>query len=377
MRPKLTLLTALLGVVLITSCSTSKLAQSSKQDKDLFGAIQAIEKSNNAEATKDLPSLYQEAVQRHENKIAEYKNSTDPERWQNIIAELEALQKIYAAINASPASAKLVTPQNYSGAITDARKNGAEEYYDMGIEFLQSDSRDDARKAYKAFQAVNRIYPNYKDATSLLKKAEEKGILHIVINPVESRGYMYGRMSFTADNFQRNLVRDLGGDFGNNYSGAKFYTDWDARSKKVQPDWVVDLVWSNMYISPINSNSTSRNVSKQIETGKDANGKPIYQTVTATLYVTRKNIDARGEMEYRIQDVQERENIEWNRIPAYLNYNVEYATYTGDSRALSGYDLTLVNNSRFAYVDESAIVDELYERVYSQLRSRLETASRW
>jgi hypothetical protein len=53
----------------------------SKPDKELFSAIKAIEKSNNAEARKDLPVLYQNAVDRHEGEIAAYKESSDPDRW--------------------------------------------------------------------------------------------------------------------------------------------------------------------------------------------------------------------------------------------------------------------------------------------------------
>jgi hypothetical protein len=275
----------------------------SKPDKELFNAIKAIEKSNNAEARKDLPLLYQQAVQRHENEIAAYKMSEDPERWVKIIAELEALQNIYSAINASPATARLVSAQSYSAAIVDARETGAAEYYGKGVEFLQSDDRDDARMAYKAFQAVNMIYPNYKDVPMLMKKAKEKGTLDVVINMVESRGYMYPGGSFAADNFQRNLVRDLGGNYGNGSTGARFYTDFEVRSRKINPDWAVDLNWANMYISPIRTNSYTRNVSKEIQTGKDTSGKAIYQTVTATLHITQTNKNAQGDMEYKNTDL--------------------------------------------------------------------------
>ncbi|HKP32289.1 MAG TPA: hypothetical protein VJT83_06160 [Chitinophagaceae bacterium] len=377
MRRISTLIAVLLAAIFIMSCRSSKMSASAKQDKDLFNAITAIEKSNNAEARQDLPGLVSAAVQRHEDNIAAYKNSNEPSRWQSIIAELEALQNIYSAIKASPAASKLVTAENYTNAIRDARISGANEFYDMGVQLLQSDDRTDARNAYKAFRAVNQIYPNYKDANSLLKQAEEKGVLDVVINPVETRGYMYGGYSFAADNFQRTLVRELGGNYGNGFSGARFYTEWDARSRKIKPDWVVDLTWSNMYIAPMRMNNYTRTVSKDVQTGKDANGKPIYQTVTATLYITQRNIQANGDMEYRIVSVDERQDVEWNRIPSYLDYSFETATYTGDSRALSAYDLSMVNNSRLMYNNESEIVDAMYQKVYPQLKNRIESATRW
>jgi len=377
MRRILTLSTVVLSLLIFSACSSSKKMAASKPDKELFNAIKAIEKSNNAEARKDLPLLYQQAVQRHENEIAAYKMSEDPERWVKIIAELEALQNIYSAINASPATARLVSAQSYSAAIVDARETGAAEYYGKGVEFLQSDDRDDARMAYKAFQAVNMIYPNYKDVPMLMKKAKEKGTLDVVINMVESRGYMYPGGSFAADNFQRNLVRDLGGNYGNGSTGARFYTDFEVRSRKINPDWAVDLNWANMYISPIRTNSYTRNVSKEIQTGKDTSGKAIYQTVTATLHITQTNINAQGDMEYHITDLSDDESIEWNRVPGYLNSVIETATYTGDSRALSSYDWNMVNNRRYSYMSEADIIDALYNEVYTQLRNRIEAVTRW
>jgi len=211
----------------------------------------------------------------------------------------------------------------------------------------------------------------------LLRKAKEKGTLDVVINMVESRGYMYVGGSFAADNFQRNLVRDLGGNYGNSSSGARFYTDFEIRSRKVNPDWAIDLNWANMYISPIRTNTYTRTVSKEVQSGKDTSGKAIYQTVTATLHITQTSINAQGDMEYHITDLRDNENIEWNRVPAYLNSVIETATYSGDSRALSSSDWNMVNNKRYAYVNESEIVEALYREVYPQLRNRIEALTRW
>ena len=375
------LLGVLFTIVVLVSCGAAGgFTASSREDKDLFKAINAIEKSNHAEARKDLPTLYQQSVQRHEDKIASYKNSTSPDRWQKIVAELEALQKIYSALNAAPSSAKLVPApaQDYAAAIRDAKEQGATEYYEAGLQYMQSSSRKDARKAYDAFQAVNKLYPNYKNTSSLMREARENSILDVVINPVQTRGYVYGNFGFRSDNFQRELVRDLGGSFGNNFSGARFYTDWEARSRNIEPDWMVDLNWQNVYISPGHNRTYTRNVSKQIEVGRDTSGRAIYQTVNATLYITQRSVNARADMEYRVTDLDENESVEWNRIPAHLDVNMEEATYRGDSRALSESDWALVNSRQpYRYLDESEIMDVLYSRIYPQLRSRIESVTRW
>ena len=344
-----------LSLVVLVSCGTAGLlSQASKEDKDLFKAITAIEKRNNAAARNDLPALYKQSVQRHEDKITSYKNSNDPSRWQYIVAELEALQKVYSAINASPEAGRLVSPRDYAADIREARETGAGEYYDQGVQYLEADTREDARRAYAAFQAANKIYPNYRNTSSLLSEAREKGTLDVVINPIQTRGYIYANWGFKADNFQRELVRDLGGSFGSHISGARFYTDWEARSRNVQPDWMVDLNWENVYISHPNTRTYTRTVSKEIENGRDSTGKAIYKTVTATLHITQRTMNARADMEYRITDIGGNSNVEWSRIPAYLDLSSEYATYRGDSRALSTYDWALVNNRPQGYYNDES-----------------------
>jgi hypothetical protein len=82
-------------------------------------------------------------------------------------------------------------------------------------------------------------------------------------------------------------------------------------------------------------------------------------------------------MEYHITDLSDNENIEWNRVPASLNTVLESATYTGDSRALSSYDWNLVNNRKYTYMNEADIVDALDNNIYAQLRSRIESVTRW
>jgi hypothetical protein len=140
---------------------------------------------------------------------------------------------------------------------------------------------------------------------------------------------------------------------------------------------VVDLNWDNIYISSPRNHTQTRTVSKQIETGKDTTGRTTYKTVTATLYITKQDLNARAEMDCRFTDLSDSDNDRWNRIPVYLDLSTEHATYRGDSRALSDYDWALVNNRQQTYMRESDIMDALYAQVYPQLRSRIESVTRW
>lgn len=369
---------ALCTLVVLASCGTaSRLPAASKEDKDLFKAIEAINKSNHAQARKDLPGLYTQAVQRHEDRLASYKNSSSPDKWQGIVAELEALQRMYTTIKGSRNAAGLVTAADYSADIRDAKETGAGELYNLALDYLETGDRQDARKAYTVFQSVNKLYPNYKNTRNMLNEAREQGTLDVVINPVQNIGYNYSNVNFRADNFQRSLVRDLGGSFGNGINGARFYTDWEAHGNSAQPDWIVDLTWNNVYPNQPYTRTYNREVSREIEIGKDSSGRVIYKTVRATLFITQRQLSVRANMDFRITELATRKNVQWGTIPAYLDVNYEYATYRGDSRALSNYDWQLVNNRRQEYVDEAEIMDALYAKIYPDVRQRIEMATRW
>jgi hypothetical protein len=121
----------------------------------------------------------------------------------------------------------------------------------------------------------------------------------------------------------------------------------------------------------------NRNASRQVETGRDSSGKPVYQTVYATVNVTRQSFTARAEMEVVINDAGAGKLISRNYYPEEYTWMEEYATYTGDSRALDANDWNLVNNSRFREPRKEDVLNELYRRIYPQVKNRIIYAVDW
>ena len=118
-------------------------------------------------------------------------------------------------------------------------------------------------------------------------------------------------------------------------------------------------------------------MSKQIATGKDTSGNVHYETVTATLYITKRYFTATGDLESRITDATTRNTIDTKRYTAQFNWEHEYATYKGDSRALSGNDLALLNSRNFQIPNKQDILNELYQRIYPQVKNGIYNAVRW
>jgi hypothetical protein len=371
-------------IFLFTSCNSSKSAKKTTEDKALLGVLKKLDKDpTNIELKNTITNLYTDAAKSHLNKIEVYNTLTEADKWIKIIKEYEALKKLSETIANSPAAAKLVNAPSYASEIQNAKQNGAEDYYNLGMYEMNKGDKESFRNAYYAFRKANEFVPNYKDVRQQIDISFENSIIIVVINPIRDNTFFYNSMgwnnygnNYNNDYFQRSLVSDLGGNYNKNIP-AQFYTDWEARRENIRPDWEVDLTWQYMNIPQPMSNQYSRTVSRQIESGRDTSGKVQYQTVSATLYIVKKYFTASGDMELRITDINTGRNITNNRYSDQFNWQEEYATYTGDSRALSGNEYALLNNNNYRIPRNEDIVTELSRRIYPQIKNRIATLVNW
>ena len=334
-----------ISLLVFTSCKTSKDYLSRiDDDKTLFDAVKALGKHpGDSDAIKALPLLYANAEQRHLKKITTYSSYKELTRWDKVIDEYNILQKMYDAIGENGTAANLLNPVNYQNTIYDLKQQAAEDYYQQATVFLDKPGRSDAKTAYNYFKKAEKWVAGYKDAKQKMADAYQNAIVNIVINPVQDNSFFFntgwGNSDYNYSNeyFQQTLIRELGGKNATRYP-ARFYTDWEARRDNIQPDWVISLTLRNMDIPRPSSSNYSRNASKQIETGRDTSGHVIYQTVYATLNITRQSFTARAEMEVNITEVATRKNISYRTYRDEYSWQEEHASYNGDNRALSSTD---------------------------------------
>jgi len=371
-------------IFLFASCKTSKdYLSRGDEDKTLFDVVKILNKHSTDEAaSKALPIVYAQVQQNHLKKINSYKNYKEITRWDKIIDEYSTLQKMYDVISSSGTASRLVNAPNYQNDIYDIKQQAAEDYYQLATTFLQSELRDDAKKAYNYFKKTDKYVSGYKDAKEKMDMAYQNAIINVVINPVQDNSFFFntgwGNYGYNYSNeyFQQTLIRELGGKYSSRYP-AKFYSDWEARRDNVQPDWVVDLTLRNMDIPRPGSYTYSRNVNKQIESGRDTSGKTIYQTVYATINITKQSFTARGQMDVNITDAVSRKNISYNTYTDDYRWEQEYGSYSGDSRALSNYDWAIINNVNYREPRKEDVLNELYRKIYPQVKNRITYAVDW
>lgn len=369
----------------LAGCKTSKdYLSRADEDRTLFDVVKRLDKkSSDEDALKALPEVYKTVQQKHLRKIASLQNSKELNRWDKLLEEYNALQNMYEAINNVDAAARLVNATSYATEIYETKQNAADAYYNEAAALLQSNYRDDIKRAYNYFKKADKWVSGYKDARSKMDEAYQNATVDVLINPVQDNSFFFntgwGNTGYNYSNeyFQQNLVRDLGGKYASRYP-ARFYTEWEARRDNVKPQWVVDLTLRNLDIPRPYTNNYSRSVSKRIENGKDTSGKPVYQTVYATLQISKQSFTARAQMDVNITDVITRKNISYNSYSDDFRWEEERATYTGDSRALDSNDWALINNSRYNQQPrKEEVLNELYRKIYPQVKNRISYAVDW
>lgn len=374
----------LLSLIILASCKTSKdYLSRSDNDNTLFDAVKSLKKqSSDTNALNALPVLYSLAQQRNLRKINSYYSSREMSRWDKMIEGYNTLQRMHDAIIEVDAASRAVTPVNYRQTIYDVKQQAATDYYAQATAFLNKPGRDDAKKAYNYFKKADAFVPGYEDAKIRMEEAYQYAIVNVVINPVQDNSYFFntgwGNTGYNYSNeyFQQTLIRELGGVNSSRYP-ARFYSDWEARRDNVQPDWEVNLTLRNMHIPRPQQYNYSRNVSRQVETGRDTSGKIIYRNVYATVNIIQQSFTARAEMEINITDLATRKNITYNTFREDYRWEAEYATYSGDSRALGPNDWAIINNNYFNEPRKEDILNELYRKLYPQVRSRIIYAVEW
>ncbi|MEO6489084.1 MAG: hypothetical protein ABIO04_04015 [Ferruginibacter sp.] len=378
------LLYAFLLSFTLFSCGTSKnYLERSDEDKALSDAVKKLSRSpSDEDAKKAVPILYNNILQNRLSKIKTLRTEKDPARWDKIIKEYQDLQEAYDAIVNNSAAFKLVNAESYNTNILEAIQAAAEEYYTNGLSFLKKGDRDNAKKAYSAFKKSEKFIPGYKDSKARIDEAYQSAIVNVIINPVQDNSFFFNSSwgntgyNFSNEYFQQTLVRDLSGL--NNRYPAKFYTDWQARRDNIQPHWVVDLNLRNIDIPFYPSQNTyRRNSSARVETGRDTSGNPVYQTVYATVNVTRSSFTARADMDVNITDVVTGKNISYRNVRDDYRWEEERATYTGDSRALSSQDWQLINNYGYGTPRKEEILSELFRKIYPQVKNNITYAVDW
>jgi tetratricopeptide (TPR) repeat protein len=368
------ILVASLSSILFSCKTASKLYEKGNYDEAVELAAKKLQKNpDDAKLLNIIYSSYSYAVNDRENNIRNHSAGNNELKWEYIYYEYASLQKMYDAIYRVPSVFDIVKPADYSSYMITYSEKAADVRYDRGIAFMQRYDKQSYQNAYREFQAALKLQPGDRDAIQKMNEAYEYAVTNVIILPVQQHGgYVYSSYTIGGNNLDDQLIRNLQYNSGNEF--VKFYSAWDARSKNVRTDQVVDIRLATANIGRYYDNRSTRRVSKEIVV-KETVYKPDsvvkeYAKVYAEITTIRRTMNSDAVLQINVRDNDGRflwsDNVNGNH-----HWSTEFATYTGDARALSEADKQIINQRQEFGPTENEIMRCLIEEISNNTLHRV------
>lgn len=368
--------TLLLAVtVLAYSCKTaSKSYQKGDYTEAIDRGIKKLQKDPDDYETKDLvKNSYTYTVNEYEDQIRTLSNSKSENRFEKIYYNYTLLQNLYTKIRQSPSAAQYVKPKDYSDYVETYREKAADVYIADAEKWKNVGTKVAYREAYNAYNAALRFKPEDFDLKRDRDSAYESAVTKVVVTEMQNLGQYSYSSSYQMQNFQRDVIRTLTHNLNDDF--VKFYNESEARMRDIVPDHVMELNLSRITFGQPYDNKSTREVSKEVVV-KEVVYKPDsvvkqYGKVNAKITITKRQVLSQGDLIIALRDTKGRTL--WNdRFTGEHKWNTEYASYTGDERALTEADKQLVEkNNNYNPPTEDQIMEELLRQIQNDLTYRL------
>ncbi len=365
------------SVILAAGCKTaSKLYEKGNYQEAVELATKKLRKNpGDAQLRSVLIDAYRFAVNDHERRIREYSASSNELKSEWIYQEYMSLQDLAEVIWGSPEATSLVNPEDYSSYLNTYAEKAAGVRYDRGMRWMEQPGRESMKQAYREFSTAIRYMPGDTDILNKMQEAYDRAVINVVVLPFDQQRFRYSSYFSRDTRFREDeLVRRLSA--GNPDMFVKFYTDWDARNRQISPDQFIDIRFTEIKMGRTRDEKTTRQVSKEVVVKETVYSKDSvvkeYKKVYAKITTTKRSILSEGKMYVDIRDVNGLRL--WSRnLGGEHRWQTEFATYTGDERALSDQDKALLNRAQDQPPNDEEIVRQIMNQItadlYTQVRN--------
>jgi len=335
--------------------------------------IKKLQKDPSDADTRDLvKSAYSYAVTQSEASIRNLSAGSEESRYEAILREYDRLQDLYETIQQSPAAAGFIRPTNYSDYVQTYRGKAADVHLANADKWMEQRTKQAYREAYNEYSRAFR-FRNTADVKQKRDQAYDLAVTKILVVPIQNYGGYSYHTNYQLQQFQNEVMRTLAYNINDNF--VRFYSEWDLHGKDFEPDQVLEMNLGRIRIGQPYDERSTREVSKQVVTKETVYKADSvikeYATVRARITNTRRTLVSEGDLYITIRDTRGR--ILWNdRFTGQHRWQTEFATYTGDERALSDNDRSQLNrNTNYNPPREDEIMNELYRQIQLDLSSRL------
>ena len=350
-----------------------------------------------------IQDAFKAAANRHKNHIRELNLSPEKFKWDDIVYEYETLIKINQLIKELPNLEVKKTKEiikfkttDYTKELADAKTNAAEAHYQEGLTLSTREGIDIQKQAAKEFKSAEHFCPGYKDVASLYEKCRKAGIRRMAIIPFEDKTGKKGKYGALSET----IVDDIVSDIVNNPSAMEFLEivsrdqlEQVMQEQKLGFTGIIDektlvdlgnvlgvheiLTGKITQIIYTPERTISRNVRQKEsvvvrqEKYKDSKGKTrtknIYGDVYANVKIYTRTTSAKIAGSYKIIDVKTAKLKTSRSFSGDANFKTEWATYSGDERALKGNAKKLTQKAE----EPAPVEEEMVNRAAKNLSKSL------
>ncbi len=337
-----------LFILLAASCANpQRVLERNKPDKALEITLKRLSKGKIK--AKHLPVLeesFRIVTERDRLAIQKMRNSQRPEVWpavydkavhindrqQKVAQVRQRLHRVGYSVNADFLPANKI--------MEEAAAKAAIYHYARAQEHLLQGRNGDRQKARLAHHHLSRCLfyvPDYQDAIVLQKEMKNAGTTHVLVR-FQKNPYIWN---------EADLYQDL-------FWGVNFplVEEWQMTHRtvpsNVEMHYAIDLSFTDVYVSPNRTSSSTCTTSKEIENGyiekrvwsaQDSAYITIketqYITVSATVETFEQSKESSAVLEANFIDLKTNEYFDRKTICGRENWSNRFDKVSGDSRALA------------------------------------------
>lgn len=359
----------ILLIIILSACSSGKKQfEKGNYETSVSTAINRLQKSpGNKKASETLRKAYPLAQNLHLTRIKQLKASQDRFKWDQIASSYSRLNLMYDEVWRCPSCLEVLPKiKNYRNEFEEASVLAADERYDAGVEELAKGDRASAIEAYRHFQRVQELRPNYKDTPQKLEESKFYATLKVVVDqiPVHSRS-----LGLSHEFFQNRLYEFI--ERGGFNEFVRFYSPAEAdREGLDRPDHVIVMQFDDFVVGQTYFKESSRQISKDsVVVGSveiDGEKRDVYGEVEAEYSDYSKYLDSKGILDLKIYDGRTDRILFQRKMSGQYRWLSEWASYKGDKRALTEEELERADQKEAASPPPQFLFEQFCKPIYDQ-----------
>lgn len=342
---------------LLDACSSGKAAL--KHGDYYEAAIESVNrlrsKPDHKKATIVLTQSYQLAIDFIQAGIQNGLNSDDPRKWRNAVAGYQKINFLNDQIKTSLGAMKVISnPVTKYKELAEVKTKAAEESYQAGVQAMMKTTRQDAKEAYFDFKEANGYEAGYREVVEMMTQAEFNATLRVAYQEINSSRINYGSLQPIINGMQRQFLT------------FKPIEQQDT----VPPHQYLKLIFNYYSDTRPNTSSRSENIQRDVKVGEkktpDGKTQDVMETVKGTITYYTKSKTANSNATVIISDAKTSAILQDTRVDGNSQWQYTWASFKGDSRAMTGDQLNLTKRSE-AYPND----DELFKQAINNLHRNI------